>query len=514
MNRTLSLPIYLFILIGSVSITLWSVYADPIINVDGILYINTAKALAAGTTEHVNELYKWPVYSHLIAFMHKVTGLDLIAAAHVINAIFNVAACIVFVHLVAMLGGTRRTVLIASLVIVLFPGLNELRSYIIRDHGFIAFYLSSFLFLLRALHHRGPGLLLASMALMGCATLFRIEGVVFLAAVPFIYYYSGDRSLTEKRVSVAIVCLLVALFVVPVLGWWLHDPERDAGSGMFSAANYEGVWTQISNQLHVKMALLKDRFLETSSGNTARLTYIWTVLGVILIQIMITLSVPYSVIAGYGLKKRLAFPHRKFIRPWKLFIYFNVLVLLLFTFILFILTDRYSLALVLLLLMIVPFALEHIYEKWRQADSRSWRTRTGYGLLALVLVANCIEGFTSLAYKEHLKESGAWLHSRVSPGDRLYTNNRIVLFYSGIPKDKVTVVNNMETLFADLYSGEWINHDFLVLQIPPDPKLEPHLKATLWVKPEKVFTNKKGDQVRFYDIAAYRKSEQQRESGK
>lgn len=501
--------IIFFLVVGSTLVSMWSVYADPIINIDGILYIRSAEAFFRNDIDSAISLYKWPFYPYLIHLVHGATGIDRILAAHLLNALFNILTCLVFVFLVRELGGDQRTLWIASAVIVLFPGLNELRSYIIRDHGYILFYLLALWFLLKALPTRSIPLLAVSLVFMGSATLFRIEGFVFLIAILLTYSYPViGRALATGTGRIVLAAVLVVV-LVPVFGWWFHAPDKGPSQAVFAIEDIGSGWNQAYEALQEKIDLLKTEVINTSSNSVARLVFLWTVVGIIFAQVLILLSIPYALLTGYGLKQGLVFPNALAMRPWWLFIYCNVGILVLFTLTWFFLTDRYPLALVVTLLMAVPFALTHVYERWRSMTEKTALVKAGYAVLALVLFINCAEGLTSFSDKHYLRESGHWLQANAPPGSRLFTNDPVIGFYSGFPDDKVTVIEDREGILAKFYRGKWIEYEYVALQVDPNPDLEFHLKKTLWVIPEKVFLNERKKEVRIYNIKKHRERKDQ-----
>ena len=299
--------LYFYIIIACALISVWSVYADPIINIDGILYIKSAAALTAGDLDAALSFHKWPFYAYLISFIHQLTGLDLEISAHVLNCLLNILTCIGFVYLICELGADKRTILISVCVIVLFPGLNELRSYIIRDHGYIPFFIWSLYFLIRALHVRSKPLLVLSLLSMSIAALFRIEGVVFLIAMPIIYLNSRNDVIPMNRLTFNFLLLVTTVILLSVFGWWLYSPSEEADYSLHSLENISRGWNQAIDYLDNKIDILKDHILDTSSDTTGRLVYLWTVGGIIFTQVLIILSIPYSYLAGYGLVRNLVF---------------------------------------------------------------------------------------------------------------------------------------------------------------------------------------------------------------
>lgn len=123
----------------------WSVYLDDVVNTDGVLYLRTAPLLADGNWQAAFSLYKWPLYPLLIALVSLIPGLGVEYSAHVLNAALTALGVVIFLSLVRELGADRKTFIAAAIVILLFPGLNRYRAFVIRDAGYIAFYLLALL---------------------------------------------------------------------------------------------------------------------------------------------------------------------------------------------------------------------------------------------------------------------------------------------------------------------------------------------------------------------------------
>ncbi len=500
----LSAGLYFFIFFACAAISCWSVFADPIINIDGILYLHAAEAFTNNQIDQAMTFHKWPLYPFLISLIHQISGFDLELSAHILNGLLNALTCVAFVYFIRELGANEVTIIIAAVVIVFFPGLNELRTYIIRDHGYIAFYLVSLYCLIRALHIRSRIYLLSSMLAMIIATLFRIEGAVFLIAMPIIYLNSRENAESMNRVLFYLLVIVTIVILITLFGWWLHVPNINTGNLHFSLENIQSGWGQAGQFLDKKIEILKDHIIDTSSDTTGRLVYIWTVFGIIFAQVLIILSIPYAYLTWYGYSRKLIFPESHAVRPWKLFILFNLIILAVFTLTKFFLTDRYPLALAVTMLAVVPFALNAIYDRWKSKPRNSIKSTWGYAIVILLLMVNAYEGLTSYSKKHHLKQAGEWLDENVPKESRLYTDNQLIGFYSDIPLENLRVVSERRDLINQFYRGEWINYEYLALEIKPDPEYLGHLQRTLWVEPEKVIKGQRDREIRIYNIKQYR----------
>ncbi len=134
---------------ASLLLSVWCVFLDDVINNDGILYLRTAELIGRGEWQAAIESYKWFFYPLLIAIFGKLTGLGLELSAHVLNAGFTALTVAAFISLIRELGGSRSAVTAAVVLVLLFPGLNEYRSFVIRDAGFLAFYMLALLLFIK-----------------------------------------------------------------------------------------------------------------------------------------------------------------------------------------------------------------------------------------------------------------------------------------------------------------------------------------------------------------------------
>ena len=161
-------------ILASLVLSAWCLFLDDVINNDGILYVRTAELISRGEWQAAIGSYKWFFYPLLMAIVGKLTGLSLELSAHVLNAGFTALTVVTFISLVRELGGSRSVVMAAAILVLLFPGLNEYRSFVIRDAGYIAFYTLALLLFVRNL--KGPTWWLTTgwIATMVVATLFQI----------------------------------------------------------------------------------------------------------------------------------------------------------------------------------------------------------------------------------------------------------------------------------------------------------------------------------------------------
>src|SRR3990167_5504922 len=181
--------IYLIAGVISLVMSYWIVSNQAIVNSDAICYLLGAKEIGESGVHAAMRLCgqsSWPFYPALIYILTKFSFLSATTSAYLLNAIFTLMTVLSFITIVKMLGGSQRVLWLAAFVILCAHQFNSVRQYIVRDHGFWAFYLLSLIFMLRFLRDQRIGNAWGFSLSLIAATLFRIEGAVFLVLLPLL----------------------------------------------------------------------------------------------------------------------------------------------------------------------------------------------------------------------------------------------------------------------------------------------------------------------------------------
>ena len=291
----------------SFTLSYWMLYIDPAINLDGILYIRTADHLLQGDRQGAYSLYSWLFYPWLIASVSKLTGLGLESSAHLLTAFFSALLTYTFITLVRDLGGGRTTILIAAFVIVFQPEFNETRSSVLRDHGFWAFYLLSVLYFVRYCMHPCWRYALAWNLMIIIATLFRIEGIVFLILVPFVFLVYSDWSFLTKikrffQVHSLNIVSLIFLFVIAICKKEQFDVYQ--GRLLEPLSRLSMFREELTVGINEKIEIIQTMLLNSLSDEYA-FTVVLAILIIIIFDKIIRAMTPlYMVIFGYWIFKR------------------------------------------------------------------------------------------------------------------------------------------------------------------------------------------------------------------
>ncbi|HDZ07929.1 hypothetical protein [Pseudohongiella sp.] len=401
-------------------------------NPDAYEYVRAAEiALQSGITDAYAH-YQWAHYSLLLAGIHSLTGLDMFTAAHLVGAALFAIISVAFVSLVAAATPSHRVVWLSVFIILAFPLLNEFRSLIIRDTGFLAFSLLAMLQLLRywltlRLRH-------SIYFVLACltATLFRPEAIAFWALTPLALYFNPTQSPAARHKAFALttgISALVAIIVVVLV----------ASQGRIELTqllrSFAGIYQPFANNI---AQLLGDNTYELSRSvfgdYAAQFVDHYThyfllagLLGLLLVFIIDGLGLAVTPLLIYGARKRL---HRLPPGASVVFVAWLLTALVILTgFILLtrFTTGRYTLLFCLIALLWLPFIVDRA---WSLAAANQQLKRFAWivGFLALFSAVDSHISFG--ASKAHLDEATAWLLQNTRADAPLVTNEIRVAYDS------------------------------------------------------------------------------------
>lgn len=426
--------LFLFTALASLALTLWAITIGPIINPDAILYLSAATEFSSGSFENGVALYKWPFYSVLISLIHSATGLNVQSSAYTINACMHMLATLGFVACVHALGGNKRILIIAALIILLFPSLNKYRAFIIRDAGFIAFYLWSIYYLLLGLKIglKKPNLkyLTLSFLSISLATLFRIEAVATLVIIPcyLLYIYNNNKNWRLFWLCVTVVLGATLLFGISVWLFGEHSLKHHSGLWNFLSASMQYAIDNLSFKIHT----IQKHILNEFSRQFAPTVLITSVIIIVCYETLRRLSFITAYFSWHAIKKELVLTEDNVRKTFYILCLIQLTLLFLFALINLFLVSRHTLALCLTILLLAPFSINYFYEKWRSLKSNNAKNLSLWGLpaLAALLLLMGVEGLDVKSNKPKTKELGLWLATQIDPEYSVYSNNSLVLHYA------------------------------------------------------------------------------------
>ncbi len=493
--------VYYFAAIASFILSFWMACREYVINPDAICYVQSAAVIGDGGLRKAMNLCsqaQWPLYSVLIYFFSVITHLQLTYSAYFLDAVFSAVSVVLFMRIIQELGGKGRVLWLAAAIILLSHQFNSVRQYIIRDHGFWAFYLASIFLLLRFFTtQRWYYALGWSMSLL-FATLFRIEGIVFLIFLPWIIWFYSELS-KWQRIKGFIQLNFIAFSIgLLVFGWLIFHPEISLASlgrmqdfvfQLFHAGGM--VWWRFQTSVQG----VAQTVLTPDSKGEATLVFMLALMAWYGLKVIANLSIGYSVLTAYGMIKKVL-PFKGAARPvlWG-YLLTNLVITCLFLAEHLFLSKRYLIAFSLVLMLWVPFALEAILVSWKTKKISSWAV----SLMLATIIVSAIGGIFDFGYsKAYMRDAGNWLSENVPVNAELYSNDYQVMYYSKhFGNDIFSKVKEYQE--GDIINkGKWRDFDYLAIRL--SKKEVARINTQIKDQPVQVFANKRGDQVRIYKV--------------
>ncbi|MEO5574258.1 MAG: hypothetical protein ABIR48_07235 [Gammaproteobacteria bacterium] len=497
--------IHLVAILISFALSAWAVYSDGIVNRDGILYLETAAQLEQGNWPAARALYEWPFYSALIASISHLSGLGIEASAQGLNALLFALIVYAFIGVVGEMGGGRRTLIAAALVILLQPQLNEHRADIFRDNGYWAFYLLALWLFIK--YFKMPRLCYAwawGISIV-IALLFRIEGMVFLCLLPLTLLLKHDMILSQRlrALAGAYVVGLAGLFLLAV--WWAIDPVaalHNVGRLGEPLSWLSYVWQGLGGHLQEQAARLNQAILNQFSASHALQAVIATLLTLLFSSLISALSLVYALLILHSFvsgsfRARLPDDMRKIIL-WLVLI--NLVVLSVFLVKMFFLTGRYPMPAALTLMLILPFHLTWLAGKWHARDLSQFKQTAQLGLIAVVIFAVAVDGLVNFGpSKYYLKTAGLWIAKQLPADAKLYTNDEVVAYYAG--RWQPVNYDRSGATVQGLRAGTWRNFDYVAIRVKKhDAVLAAELRKVISQRELKVFKNNYDEKLWIFKV--------------
>ncbi len=427
----------------SLLLSLWLIYLDDVINSDGVLYLTSAESFARGDWQTAVGIYRWPLYAWLISVVQQAAGLGSDSAAYVLNTLLYAILVWSFIAIVRTLNANNRTLWLAALFILVLPSLNGYRSFVIRDIGFWTFYLLALLAFFRFQLQPAFARALSWGMAMAVATLFRIEGIVFLLLLPTVVLWRPGRKWKRALADFARLHAVALAGLFAAAAWF-----SGAGGERLSGRLFEPMlWLelfgkQLTSGLAGKAELLAQHLLNAYSEDFAMPGVLVILLLILVTHAVKGLSLLGVVATAYAWINRAMPVSTEIKRSLSWLIALNFAVLIVFVTEQFFLTGRYVMALALTLALYVPFGLNRIHERWSEA--RAHERAEGkwlFPVAMLLIVFMVVDSLWSFGPSgRYLKEAGRWLQANTAADARIYGNNAIINYYAG--KGSVTREND------------------------------------------------------------------------
>lgn len=466
------LKAYFFIVIATMVLYVWQLHLYPMINPDGVTYIEAAAAYLQGGVKAaiaVNDQAKWPFYSIFIAKTHVLTGLPLLASERVFDAALICISAGFFLYLTRVFSRHPHADVCAIVIWLTWHAYVKWWPTIVRDHGFVLSLLLSFFCYYRfTLTRRFFWALLWTCCLV-LAELFRIEAIIYLILLPVSMFFLTKESWRDRilcwlklnALSLLAGSCVAVLFINKTL---TPDSLRFA----YMWQEFSLLFSTMANEFMVRYQVIQHSvfYRENDFSAYALLTsYVVVFVGYVIIQVSLAALPPLFMMKSALKKLDETVLYRSFLAYMSLAFVVPLLFFVEHVF----LNGRYLLPLGLFLLLFVASILPHVIE------SLSGKKKIIFVVMMSVLLAInvCASLFRFGHINQDEKRVGEWVKQHY-PNKTIFTNNKLMLFYdSASPDYKHGAVREMWLNGVEgarvgwLKENEaWCQYDLLVFNVP------------------------------------------------
>jgi hypothetical protein len=468
------------VFIASLLLSFIAVMDNPVLNRDGMLYIETARDILKHGISGSTNNFDWSMLPLplLIAGLSYVTQLHLESVTHILDAFFMAGTCALMVDLIRR--RMPEAAWIACLVVLAVPAYNSYRDYLAREFGYWFF---STLALWLALRWEDNAFrwheAIACQIALAFAVLFRLEAIVFFPAFWGWQLVSAPAKQKISRVFKMVALPMVAglLFLALHATGLFKFPAR--AIYFLDAAN---IFTnsKISEQA---AKLVASGVLPVFSKEEAGYILFFGLLSVIPIKLL----GKFGILAAPFLYSLLNPSARSVLAKWQVAGWMfaaHLAALIAFVTYQSFLSGRYVSMLNLLAVPVVAVGFSKLMVRF---------PRWGAVFLALTSLTMFANVISLSPGKLQIKTAGAWLAANVTNSSRVFVDDQRITYYAGwkYRHEKAEAFDSAKLAQA-LANNEF---DMLVLSAP-----QKDLAISTWIKANHLqvvqrFANSAGDAV-------------------
>jgi hypothetical protein len=320
------------------------------------------------------------------------------------------------------------------------------------------------------------------------ATLFRVEGVIFLVLLPMLAWFRPECRLIQfLQLNLPVLAAIAATLIY--LG--LHQQTT------LNLSRFSELLFQVKHGCQVLIQTYNDKstalahaILNGYSERDAKLVFGVMLLAWYSVCVITNLSIIYALLAIFAYRKKLLPLDKPASQVFLGYILVNVVITAPFLVEYLFLSKRYLIALSLLLLVWVPFGLAALWEQQRRALTV---------ITGALVIGSALGGIIDFGYsKSYIRDAGLWLASNAPSDAAIYSNDFQVLFYSNHFGNTVFAKAGEYKDLAVLNANQWRQYDYLAVQVNRRDPAKTLALQQLNLVPTKIFANRRGDAVLIY----------------
>jgi hypothetical protein len=200
----------------------------------------------------------------------------------------------------------------------------------------------------------------------------------------------------------------------------------------------------------------------------------------------------------YAFKCRaIVFPAKSALVIWG-YIAVNLIMTLVFLAESLFISKRYLIALTLILMIWVPFAINDLIKKWP-----SMRHRIFLGLVAILFFVSALSSVVEFGRSKYfVRAAGTWIATEVPANASLYVNDFQLMYYTQHFGMKIFEVLPVYLQENNMTGGKWKQYDYIALRLrkKENGQFADLLKEFSGMTPMKIFSDKHGNRVAVYKL--------------
>lgn len=448
------------------------------INVDSLLYFESARLISIGEWKEGIAIYNWPLYSTLISLLSKATTLSIQHAAQVWNIIFFTVTVFSLSKIIYLAGGVRLTIICGVFLLLSSSYISgSALPMLLRDQGFWAAFLTSIIFFIRFYRSQkfSDAFLWQIAAII--ATLFRIEAITYLTLLPTLLLFNRNLSWHERIksfIKINTIPIFAAILLMLVLAMTTSIHLADFGR-LQEAFNLAKNVADAFNLKATNMNKLLGEDLEDYGlfSITVSLFAIfifkacklvsWQVIGIFIISRTQTKSQSMSNLISKDVNKILI--------TLLLLSSINPLASIARSFVL---SSRYLVAFALIAFIFAAFHLARLLENIKGIQ-RTYKLVI-YILIGL-LTASLIHNFSpKKSGHHHEKDAISYIQANHIPNTKVFYTTPKSIYYAGLPYSRGC--EGMWTCIEEsINNGSALKYDYLLIYLDIDENLSEKEKA-------------------------------------
>lgn len=404
------------------------------INNDSVLYFEAARLFSIGEWKASFELWGWPLYPALIALVHTISGFSLHFSAQVLNVLFFGIATLSFLQLIRLCSGDNLTLLCGALL--LFSSqyiVGDALQMLLRDQGFWAFFLTSLVFFVRFYRSLSWTDAIAWQLAMIVAMLFRVEGITYLLALPFVLLLNKPLPWSARGFSLFKAHCINLSAGVAIAGYLLFKGLSVSHLGRLQEIFTTSLLEELTHRLIVRADIMADKVLGNYLDDFAVEGLILTFLFIMLAKTISSAGWITVGLAAYAgrLRQRLI-DHD----TWKILAAVMIIALidmLLIIVKVFVLSSRYVVPLTLMLTLLAAFGLRQLIGQMTDTSRNrfyKWLVAALLVILVLGMIKNVLPKREGYNYQQ---DAVAWVKSHNPDNLPVFYDSSRVRYYAAEP---------------------------------------------------------------------------------